>query len=490
MIAVALVILPLVFAILVLFLPAASGRKLALAVSILVLLLSGTAYVQHLQADLSLLAFDVPWAEAFGIRFNIGIDGISMVLVLLTALLFPAIIAATVNAEIKNARSFFALMLLMQSGLLGVFMAKDAFLFYVFYELTLIPVYFICAIWGGQKSIPVTLKFFIYTLAGSLLMLVAIIYLYFKTPGNHTFDIEAFYRVALTPHEQGWIFWAFFLAFAVKIPVFPFHTWQPDTYTVAPLAGTMLLAGIMLKMGLYGLIRFVLPVVPVGLANWGNVAMVLSITGIVYASLIAWRQQDLKRLLAYSSIAHVGLITAGIFTVSIAGLQGALLQMLNHGINVVALFLMIDIIERRYGTRWMDDLGGIAVQMKRFSVLFMIALLGSVGLPLTNGFVGEFLLLMGLYEYSSWAAACAGLTLILGAVYMFRLYRNVFFGNTIALGMSGGDIRGRELILLVPLCMLVIVIGIFPSFLLDISASDVERLIQLINANKNGVSGL
>ena len=490
MIAITLLLLPVIFAIILLLAPAASSRRIALIGSIISFSITAFAYSQYLQEDFTNLNFDVSWASAFGIRFSIGMDGISLILVLLTSLLYPVIIASTSRTVIRNPKVFYSLMMLMQLGLMGVFMAKDAFLFYVFYELTLIPVYFICAIWGGERSIPITLKFFIYTLAGSLLMLIAIIYLYFKTPGSHTFDIQAFYQLTLTPVEQGWIFWAFFLAFAVKIPIFPFHSWQPDTYTVSPVAGTMLLAGLMLKMGIYGLIRFVLPIVPLGLEEWVDVAMVLCIIGIVYASLIAWQQQDLKRLIAYSSIAHVGLIAAGVLAANTAGLQGAIIQMFNHGINVVALFFMIDIIENRYGTRWMDELGGIAGQMKKLGILFMIVMLGSIGLPLTNGFVGEFLLLMGIYAFNPWAAAFAGMTLIFGAVYMFRLYRNVFLGEVKDHKINTADVAGWERFILIPLCAMVIIIGLFPSILLNVSEQPVQQLLQFINDHKNVVSGL
>lgn len=490
MIAATLLLLPLFFTAIILLAPAANSKSIALIGSLSSFVAALFAWMQFASGELSPLSLNIPWAPALGIQFNIGIDGISMVLVLLTGLLYPFIVAASLKSEIKNQKAFYSLMLTMQLGLMGVFIAKDAFLFYVFYELTLIPVYFICAIWGGEKSIPITLKFFIYTLAGSLFMLIAIIYLYFKTPGNHSFDIQSFYHLPLSASEQSWIFWAFFLAFAIKIPIFPFHTWQPDTYTVAPAAGTMLLAGIMLKMGIYGLIRFVLPIVPQGMVTWGNTALVLCIIGIVYASLIAWRQQDLKRLIAYSSIAHVGLIAAGVFSVNSSGLQGAMIQMFNHGVNVVAMFFMIDIIEKRYGTRWMNELGGVAGQMKKFGVIFMIVLLGSVGLPLTNGFIGEFLLLMGVYQHNAWAAAFAGLTLVLGAAYMFRLYRNVFLGELKDHKFKPADTAVWENLILLPLCALIIIIGVYPALILNISELSVQQLLQIFNDHNTVVSGL
>jgi NADH-quinone oxidoreductase subunit M len=464
--------------------------RIALIGSIFELLLVCNNGFQKFYGDSTKLELNLPWIPGLGIHFNIGLDGLSLLLVFLTALLYPFIVRASINPQspIRNAKSFYALMMLMQFALIGVFMAKDAFLFYVFYELALIPVYFICAFWGGERSIPITLKFFIYTLAGSLFMLIAILYLYFKTPAPHTFDITAFYNLSLTTAEQSWLFWGFFIAFAIKIPIWPFHTWQPDTYTVSPVAGTMLLAGIMLKMGIYGLMRFVVPIVPEGIAQWGNFAMILCIIGIVYASLIALRQNDLKRLIAYSSIAHVGLMAAGVLTVNASGLQGAAIQMLNHGIIVVALFYMVDLIEQRYGTRNMSELGGIAAQMKRFSWLFVIVMLGSVGLPLTNGFVGEFLLLNGLYQHNPWFAAAAGLTIIFGAAYMLRLYRNVFLGEKSNFSNASGDVTGWETRILVVFSVLIIVIGVYPQPWLELTSNSTRELIHYFSQQVTAAS--
>jgi NADH-quinone oxidoreductase subunit M len=489
MVALLLLIVPLLFASISL-LAKAQAKWMTLFSSVITLGIAIIALINYYESSGSLLALNVSWVSSLGIHFNIGIDGISLVLVLLTALLFPFIVGSAFQHNYKNPQSFYALMLLMQFGLMGVFMARDAFLFYIFYELTLILIYFICAFWGGERSIPITIKFFIYTLAGSLLMLVALIYLYFKTPIPHTFDISAFYHLQLSASEQSFIFWAFFLAFAIKIPIFPFHTWQPDTYTVSPAAGTMLLAGLMLKMGIYGLIRFVLPIVPDALAQWGNTAIVLCIIGIIYASLIALRQNNLKTLVAYSSIAHVGLIAAGVLTLTPSGLQGAVIQMFNHGVNVVAMFFIIDLLEINYGTQWMGDFSGVAGMMKKFGVLTIIVLLGSVGLPLTNGFIGEFLLLNGLYQHSPWAAAFAGLTLILGAAYMLRFYRNVFLGEENAATKNGRDIHGNQLWILVPLVLLIIFFGILPNTLLTLSEGSVQQILQSIHQHYNTISTL
>lgn len=375
----------------------------------------------------------------------------------------------------------------MQSGLLVVFTAMDAFLFYIGWEAALIPIYFICAIWGGKNRIKVNMKFFVYTIAGSLFMLLGIIYLYLQNPSNN-FDIQAFYSLNLDSTQQAWIFWAFFIAFAIKMPIFPFHTWQPDTYTEAPTPGTMLLSGIMLKMGIYGVIRWLLPIVPAGVQQWGQVAIILSIIGVVYASLIAFTQKDAKRLVAYSSIGHVGLIAAGIFALNVQGMQGAMIQMLSHGINVVGLFFVLDIIASRMGTYKIADLGGIAKQAPKLAIAFLIILLGTVALPGTNGFIGEFLLLIGIYQYSLWAAIFAGLTIIFGAVYMFRMYQNIMLGKTNELTIGFTDIKGSEQVVLYVICALVIVLGVYPKPILQLSEASVQHLIEQVTQKLTSVN--
>ena len=288
------------------------------------------------------------WFDPIGISLAFGMDGISLLLVLLTTLLVPVIILSSYSRKFSKPSAFYGLVLLMEAALIGVFTSMDGMLFYIFWELTLIPAWFICALWGGEDRIRITFKFFAYTFTGSLFMLVALIWLWFRTPLPHSFDFHI-HAVMLNPAEQAWIFAAFFLAFAVKIPVFPFHTWQPDTYTVSPAAGTMLLAGIMLKMGIYGMMRWMIPVVPGAVEQFGTMAMILAADGIVYASVIAIRQQDMKRLVAYSSIAHVGLIAAGVLTLSAVAWNGAVIQMLSHGINIVGLFIVIELIEHAPG---------------------------------------------------------------------------------------------------------------------------------------------
>jgi NADH-quinone oxidoreductase subunit M len=428
-----------------------------------------------------------PWIEHLGISFHAGIDGISLITVLLTNVLMPIIILASFQHDYPKANAFYALILFMQSGLLVVFTAMDAFLFYIGWEAALIPIYFICAIWGGKDRIKVNMKFFVYTIAGSLSMLLGIIYLYLQNPLNN-FDIQAFYNLDLDVYHQGWLFWAFFLAFAIKMPVFPFHTWQPDTYTEAPATGTMLLAGIMLKMGIYGVIRWLLPIVPLGVQDWAFTAIVLSIIGIVYASIIAFTQKNAKRLVAYSSIAHVGLISAGIFAFNTQSMQGSMIQMLSHGINVVGLFFVLDIIFSRIKTNKIAEMGGIAKQAPQLAIAFLIIVFGTIALPGTNGFIGEFLLLIGVYQYNIWAAVFAGLTIILGAVYMLRMYQNIMYGKTNALTATFTDIKGSEKAVLYIICVLIIALGVYPKPILHLSEAAVQQLIEQVNLKLTSVN--
>ncbi|MEO8085603.1 MAG: NADH-quinone oxidoreductase subunit M [Bacteroidota bacterium] len=461
-----------------------NAKHVALGAAIIEFALSVWMVMQFNPQGGTQFVVDYWWVPALGISFKVGIDGISMLMVLLTTFLVPVIILSTfsnISARISRLPIFYALVLLMQMALIGVFVALDGFLFYIFWELALIPIYLICLMWGGKDRLRITLKFFIYTLSGSLLMLVGLIYLYLQTPGVHTFDLQAFYKLHLPASEQGYIFWAFFAAFAIKMPVFPFHTWQPDTYTDAPTPGTMLLSGIMLKMGIYGVIRWLLPVVPLGVNEWGTTAIVLSVIGVVYASCIALVQKDFKRLIAYSSIAHVGLIAAGIFSLNIQGLQGGMIQMLSHGINVVGMFYIADILMTRMNTRNLDELGGIRNVAPAFATYFVIILLATVALPLTNGFIGEFLLINGLYQYNAWMAAVAGLTIILGAVYMLVAYKKIALGETNKLTETFNDLTMQEKSVLIPLVVMIFAIGIYPKPLLDIAEPSVKNLLDIIH---------
>jgi NADH-quinone oxidoreductase subunit M len=480
MITLLLLFVPLVASLACLLLDKAKVKVFALGTSLVnlgILVYSLTLF----KSDMSYqFLVDYWWVKDLGISFKLGLDGISILLVALTNFLMPLIILSSFRTEYKNATAFYSLMLFMQFALIGVFAALDGFLFYIFWELALIPIYFICLFWGGEDRVRITLKFFIYTLTGSLLMLVGLIYVYLQTPGTHSFDINVLYSTALAVTDQSWLFWCFFLAFAIKIPIFPLHSWQADTYTDSPTQGTMLLSGIMLKMGLYGLIRWMIPFLPEGLAQWGNTAMILSIIGVVYASVMALVQKDFKRLIAYSSVAHVGLIAAGIFSLTIQGMQGAMAQMLAHGVNVVGIFFISDIIFRRMKTRNLDELGGLANNTRVFTILYLIILLGSVALPLTNGFVGEFLLLNGVYQYNAWMAAIAGLTVILGAVYMLRSYQKIMLGEPHARSIEFTGLHQTEKIVLVVVALAIIAGGIYPKPILQVAGPALEDLLAQV----------
>lgn len=477
-----LILIPLIVSAFLLIGRPTGSRTLALAATLANLAISAFACIGF-NGDGSLNhEFSAPWVAEAGITFSIGLDGVSMLMVLLTNLLAPLIVVSSFSRAFDKEPRYYGLMLMMLGALNGVFMAQDGLLFYIFYELALIPIYFICAIWGGQDRIRVTLKFFIYTFIGSLFMLVALLYVYLQTnvEGHHSFAWADLVQAPLSTTDANFVMLGFFLAFAVKMPVFPFHTWQPDTYVTSPTGGTMLLAGIMLKMGVYGVIRWMVPLAPEGMHYWAPVFMALAVIGIVYASIIAIKQTDLKRLIAYSSIAHVGLIAAGVLAWNKTGMQGSLIQMLNHGINVVGLFYVVDLIERRLGTRTLADMGGIAKSAPKFAALFMIIMLGSVAVPLTNGFPGEFLLLNGVWNYNMWLGIAAGLTIIFGAVYMLRAYGLAIFGESNRETAQFQDVNAQEWVVLGVIAGLVIVLGFFPQVVLNLTDGSVNRILGAV----------
>lgn len=474
-----LLLLPFVAALIAFVLKGEFSRQTAIGAAIASLALVAYKWLQFDTTNGGFqFLFDMPWLG--GVHFKIGFDGISLLLVALTNLAVLLILLSSYSRNWDNLSLFSGLVLLMQTALIGVFSALDGLLFYIFWEMALIPIYLICGIWGGENRLKITLKFFVYTFVGSLLMLVALIYLYLQTPAPHSFDIQALYDVALNSESASWVLWAFFIAFAIKMPVFPFHTWQPDTYTVAPAQGTMLLSGIMLKMGIYGVMRWMLPIAPEALSQNLPIFLALSVIGIVYASIIAIQRDDMKRLIAYSSIAHVGLIAAGVFSINVEGFQGAMIQMLNHGINVIGLFFVVEMIEQRTGTRLLSKLGGIANENRWFAILMMIIVLGAVAVPLSNAFVGELLLLNAVFKANAWMGAFAGLTIILCAVYMLRLYGSAAFGET-AKSVKGFDaLKPHEWTVLGIICLLILVLGIYPQPIFDLTATAVDKLLLQI----------
>ena len=457
-------------------------RSWALLVTLVTLLISiaGNAFVKGTDQ----LTFSTSWLGSLGSSFSLSLDGMSQMLTLLTAIAYPIILIATWKTNYKQSNNFFALMLLTQAGLMGVFTATDALLFYFFWELALIPVYFLCSQWGGERRIPVTFKFFIYTFAASVLMLIGLIYLYFQTP-DRSFSLESFYALNLPLKTQSWVFWMMFIAFAVKMPVFPFHTWQPDTYEQSPTAATMVLSGIMVKMGVFGVIRWVWPVLPLAVHQWGDVVMSMAVIGIIYASIIAIQQNDLKRLIAYSSIAHMGIIVMAIFAENKSGMQGVMIQMFNHGINIIGLWIVTELIERKFGTRKLNELGGIAQKAPGLATLLVIVAFANVSLPLTNAFIGEFLMFNGIWngltDYRILFTALAGLSIILGAVYTLNMIQKIFFGPTNELTAHTTDIAINERLSLAVIVLLILFIGVYPQPMLNLTDGFVDNLLKEVN---------
>ncbi|MEO5890941.1 MAG: NADH-quinone oxidoreductase subunit M [Ferruginibacter sp.] len=459
----------------------ASVKAWSLVSAIITLLISlASIYYRH-NPELSGLAFNYEWLKYIGASFSVSLDGLGRLLTFLTAFSFPVIFLATYRNSYKNAKAFYGLMLLSQAGLMGVFLSTDALLFYFFWELALVPVYFLCSRWGGQKRIAATFKFFIYTFTGSLLMLIGIIYVYLQTGATsyseHSFSMQAFHSVSLIPSQQNWLFWLFFVAFAVKMPIFPFHTWQPDTYEQSPAAVTMVLSGVMVKMGVFGVIRWLLPIFPAAVATFDNVVIALSVIGMIYASLIAMRQDDLKRLVAYSSIAHIGLMSAAIFTTKQLALEGVMIQMFSHGVNIIGMWIVIELIERQLGTRKISELGGLAHTAPVLTIMLVVIAFANIALPLTNAFVGEFMMFGGLFKYSMWYTGIAGLSIILAAVYTLNMVQQVFYGsaNTLTSGMR--EISTNEKIILGVIVITIFAAGIYPQPFFDLTKDTVAEII-------------
>lgn len=421
------------------------------------------------------------WLKYLGSNLSVGLDGMGHLLTALTALSFPIIFIATNKTNYKNSSAFYGLMLLTQSGLMGVFTAMDLLVFYFFWELAVIPAYFLCSRWGGERRIPATFKFFVYTFTGSLLMLVGIIYVYQHTGAtsfaDHSFSFNAVTAAVLTPGEKSWIFWLFFIAFAIKMPVFPFHTWQPDAYEQAPPATTMVLSGIMVKMGVFAVIRWLLPIFPDVLTRVDNVVIGISVVGMIYASLIAIKQDDLKRFVAYSSIAHIGLMCAAIFTRTDIGLQGVMLQMFSHGINIIGMWIVADLVEKQTGTRKISELGGIAHKAPALTIFLVVIALANIALPLTNAFVGEFMMFNGLFKFNMWYTVVAGLSIILAAVYTLNMVQKVFYGETNGVTANMQDISLNEKLVLALLVVFIFLLGVYPQPVLDITKDTMTALI-------------
>jgi NADH-quinone oxidoreductase subunit M len=419
--------------------------------------------------------FDASWIPSINARFVLTADGLSKILLLLTGISFPAIFMATSKNEIKNRAQFLSLMLFTQTGLLGVFLAGDALLFYFFWELALIPVYFLCSIWGGEKRIAVTFKFFIYTFLGSLFMLIGIILVYTHT-ADQSFAIQSFKQASLSTGQQLTAFALFFTAFAIKMPIFPLHTWQPDAYEQSPTAVTMVLSAVMVKMGLYGVMRWLMPLFPNAFSAHSNFVVILSVIGILYASFIAIRQDDMKRLIAYSSIAHIGLMSAALFANNEIGAQGVLIQLFSHGVNVLGLWIIADIIEQQTGTRSLKEMGGLAKQNPTLGILLVGFAFANIALPLTNAFVGEFLMFNSLFQFKPWIAAAAGVSVVLAAIYTLNMVQKCAYGEVSEKmsKMQAPNVPAQ--FVLIVLLIVVIIYGVYPAPLFDLTADTLQQL--------------
>ncbi|MFQ5638496.1 MAG: NADH-quinone oxidoreductase subunit M [bacterium] len=424
------------------------------------------------------------WIPALGVQFKLGLDGISLFMVLLTTFLTPLVVLSSWNSITKNLKGYLISMLMLETGILGVFVSLDLFLFYVFWEVMLIPMCFLIGIWGGERRIYAAVKFFIYTMVGSLLMLVAILVMYFYhggQTGNYTFDILALQQINIPLGFQTWLFLAFGLSFAIKVPIFPFHTWLPDAHVEAPTGGSVILAGVLLKMGTYGFLRFCLPFFPDAVSQFTPWIFTLGVIGIIYGALVAMVQPDLKKLVAYSSVSHLGFVMLGIFALNTEGLQGGLLQMVNHGLSTGALFLIVGMLYERRHTRLIADFGGLAKKVPVLTAFFMIVTLSSIGLPGLNGFIGEFLILLGTFMTSKAYAVVAATGIILAAVYMLTMFQRVMFGKLDKEeNQQMLDLSKREITVLVPILIFIVFIGVYPNVFLKKMEPTVNELIHSV----------
>jgi NADH-quinone oxidoreductase subunit M len=451
--------------------PAGVPRRAAFALALIPFALS-LGLLAGFDPTLATMQFTekVPWIPSLGVSYSLGVDGISLWLVLLTTFLTPLVILAAWGDIEKRVKEFMFFMLLLETGMLGALLSLDLLLFYVFWELMLFPMAFLIGIWGGPRRIYSAVKFVLYTMGGGLLMLIGILYLvlaHAKTSGL-TFDLLAIYDTHLSFNEQAWLFAAFALAFAIKVPMFPLHTWLPDAHTEAPTGGSVILAGILLKLGTYGFVRFALPIFPLAARAAFPIIVPLAVIGILYGALVAMPQPDMKRLVAYSSVSHLGFVMVGLWAFNLPGISGGVLQMINHGLSTGALFLMVGFIYERRHTRLITEFGGLWSIVPIYSAIFMLVMLSSMGLPGLNGFVGEFLILLGAFHANPWAGGLATLGVVLGAVYLLTMYKRVIFGPvTVEANRALHDLSGREITVMVPILILIVWLGVYPKPFLD-----------------------
>jgi NADH-quinone oxidoreductase subunit M len=467
-------------------------RQVALGVSAATFLVSLLLWVgfDASRADMQFVE-SRPWIPGSGITYHMGIDGISLLLVLLTTFLTPLCLLSAWSQITARVKEFQIAMLLLETAMVGVFCALDLFLFFVFWEAMLIPMYLIIGVWGGPRRVYASVKFIIYTMAGSALMFLAILALYFvngSRTGTYTFDYATLVKLAVDPGLQIPLFLAFAIAFAIKVPMFPFHTWLPDAHVEAPTAGSVILAGVLLKMGTYGFVRFCLPLFPNASAVFAPTIFVLGLIGILYGAWVSTVQPDLKKLIAYSSVSHLGFVMLGLFALNAQGLEGGILQMINHGLSTGALFLLVGMIYERRHTRMIADFGGLWAIVPVYSAIFLFVTFSSIGLPGLNGFVGEFLILVGAFQVSWKLAALGTLGIIFAAVYMLWMYQRVFFGEVRhEENRKLRDLNARELFTLAPVLLFILWIGVYPKPFTSVTSASVAQLIQTVKA-KTGSS--
>ncbi len=471
-----IILLPFLSALLILLAGKDYSQRIALISAAASVIAIGVMLALFDKDATTITSIDLPWIKSMGVHFHLGADGLSLLMILICNVVTLISMYVSLGDTFSQHRLYFALLLLMQTFMNGVFTAKDIFLYYIFWELALIPAYFLLLIWGKGKHVrPATIKFFLFTLLGSLFMLVAIVWL-----GNvgsiADFSLATIYGLEIGTQEQLFVFGAFMLAYGIKTPLFPFHSWLPDTYTLAPAPVTIMLSGVMSKMALYSIIRFVLPVVPDAVEQYGIYVVYLATLGVMYASVIALTQKDLKRMFAYVSIAHVGLIAAGILTYSVLGIQGSLIQMAAHAINTAGLFFIAQILFRLKGNFDINSFGGLRQYMPVFAGLYMVIMFGSIGVPLTNGFVGEFMIFTSLYRLDVFAALIAGSGIILGAVYMLTSYQKIMLGPDTVTTLS--DITNSDKTLLYCIACIVIITGLYPSWITSLCDISVHNIIH------------
>ena len=486
-------IVPLAGAILLLLVPNRDGRRDglmrwgALAVSVLAFAVTAALWAGFDPESAEFQFVErVPWIPAFGIDYYVGLDGISLLLVVLTGFLTPIALLSSWEGVERKVKEFSVFILALEAAMIGVFISLDLFLFYVFWDAMLIPMYFLIGIWGYDQRIYAAIKFMLYTMAGSVLMLIAIIalaYMHSEATGAYSFDLLRLYAMEIAPDTQRWLFLAFTLAFAIKVPLFPFHTWLPDAHVQAPTAGSVILAGVLLKMGTYGLVRFSFPLFPSAAAEFAPWLALLAVIGIIYGALVAMVQPDMKKLVAYSSVSHLGFVVLGICAMNVQGVQGAVYQMLAHGVSTGGLFLIVGMLSDRRHTRLISEFGGLKGPMPRLTAAFLIITLASIGMPGLNGFIGEFLIMVGAFRWDPRFVVAAGLGVILSAVYMLWMFQRVYYGPvTHEENATLPDLRPREWASVVPLCATALIMGIFPTLFLRPMEPSVRRVVERVQA--------